>query len=128
MTHIEAVLFTTACSLLLYWLIYGVAISLRFGESTEMWVLMFTIPHTVVMVIWELGLLAFFVKKAGVDGHPMDVFYAAWENTLVIVFLPTCLVQLFTAILPFYIDSSSQKVRNKRNVEFFWDDKLYLIM
>jgi len=117
--HVEQILHITSLNLLLYWLIYGVAISLHFFGTYSLCVLLVSVPHTLVMVLWELGLAAFFLKMSWVsgqlgqvDGHPMEDFYTTWTPTLVALLLPTCVVQLFTASLSFFIFNSQRDYNN----------------
>jgi len=119
--HVEKILYITSLNLLLYWLFYGVAISLHFFGSYSLCVLVISVPHTLVMVLWELGLVAFFFKMSWVcgelgqvDGQPMGDFYTTWTPTLVALILPTCVVQLFTASLPIFVLNSQRDYNNNQ--------------
>ena len=56
-SYIEHIMYLTALNLFFYWFIYGVIVSCRFGGACEVWTLVMSLPHTIMMIIWEVTIL-----------------------------------------------------------------------
>jgi hypothetical protein len=108
-TYIAQVLYISTINLFLYWIIYGVIISCRFGSSCDMCFLAISLPHTTMIIVWEIVvsvmLLRVLILLPKLPTHPMSSFYLSWSPWLTSLYLMACPVQLVTATLPFLISS-----------------------
>ena len=104
---IELVLYITSSGMLLYWIVCGVAIPLNFGRPKAICIMVIATTYTMLMVIWEIGLLAYFAKMA--SENQLDGFYIAWSNTLTFIVTSSCIIQSQNILLSFLIYRSLKK-------------------
>jgi len=101
--YIENILYLTSTLLFLHWLVYGVAVSVRFDGTFEKCSLSTQTVHTLVTIVWELLLAVLLLKLAMTPTqHPMDKLYDTWTSTLVILLVGVIPVQLITVLLPVF--------------------------
>jgi len=120
-SYIEHIMYLTALNLFFYWFIYGVIVSCRFGGACEVWTLVMSLPHTIMMIIWEVGVAAavlrVLVTMSSLPWHQLETahhhtamaaghvhrFYSTWGPWLVASYLAAVPVQVFTILLPFLL-------------------------
>jgi len=117
-SYLDKILYLTGVNLFLYWIIYGVIVSYRFGGTCEVWTLVVSLPHTVMMVIWEVGVAAAVLRvvfiMSSLPRHQLETsnhhtyiaahrFYATWGPWLSASYLAAVPVQIITMLLPFHL-------------------------
>eukprot|EP00092_Neocalanus_flemingeri_P012824 GFUD01013817.1.p1 GENE.GFUD01013817.1~~GFUD01013817.1.p1 ORF type:complete len:405 (-),score=96.59 GFUD01013817.1:315-1529(-) len=120
-SYLDHILCLTALNLFLYWIIYGVIVSSRFGGACEIWTLVMSLPHTVMMVIWEVGVAVAVLRVivimtnlpwdelGTVHHHNYNAaryayrFYVTWGPWLAASYIAAVPVQVFTMSLPFFL-------------------------
>ncbi|XP_023334036.1 uncharacterized protein LOC111705650 isoform X2 [Eurytemora carolleeae] len=132
--YLDPMLYLSSFNLLIYWIIYGVFISARFGGFCDICSVLMTLPHTLVIIIWEIGVAASiisvlfalkdlpwnelkeFSEQSYTDLRYIEEFYQRWGPWIAVLYILCFPVQISFVCLPFLMtrspietDSSSSK-------------------
>jgi len=121
--HLDQLLYLTAFNLFLYWLVYGFVISCRFGGTCDICTIVVSLPHTVIMVVWEIGIASAVMRVNTIfcslpwdnivthySQHYTDLryvhdFYSKWGPLIVTSYFLSVPVQILVICLPFLMSS-----------------------
>jgi len=119
--YLDQMLYFTSFNLFFYWVIYGVIISCRFGGTCDICTIVVTLPHTVMMIVWEVGVSVAVIRvifiltsldwasiKFNSLKHFQDLkyvqeFYESWGPWIAGSYLSSVPSQLILAALPFFV-------------------------
>eukprot|EP00088_Acartia_fossae_P019636 TRINITY_DN2146_c0_g1_i7.p1 TRINITY_DN2146_c0_g1~~TRINITY_DN2146_c0_g1_i7.p1 ORF type:complete len:585 (-),score=68.40 TRINITY_DN2146_c0_g1_i7:123-1877(-) len=119
--NLDQLLYLTAFNLFLYWVIYGFIISCRFGGTCDICTIVVSLPHTVIMVVWEIGIASAILRVNSIfsslpwdelkryhsqhfeDLRYLNEFYSGWGPVIVTLYFLCVPVQIFLVCLPFLV-------------------------
>jgi len=119
--YLDQMLYMTAFNLFIYWTIYGVIISCRFGGTCDICTIVVSVPHTLIMIMWEVGVavavlrvsmilehlpwenLKFTNMKHYRDLKYVEEFYTTWGPWISSSYILCVPVQMLLMTLPFLI-------------------------
>merc|ERR1719334_239849 len=81
---LEQILYLTSINLVFYWIVYGLVVSYGFGGTCQTWALVMSVPHTLMLIAWEVGVSIAVLKVINVmSNFPWEQMEHAHHHTVI---------------------------------------------
>jgi len=120
---LEGVLYLTAINQIIYWFIFGLIVSSRFGSSWSVWLLVMCLPYTLFLVVWQFGIsfailrvsilmkderFTTYAQHSYIPVLRLERYFAVWGPWIASSSLLAIPVQVVTMCLCFFIGRPSK--------------------